>query len=314
MQTSSPLHHPVKTRNMRKILFAASLFLLSCNQRNADSGKKEEGFTTTPSGFQYKIIRSQSGGDSLRSGDVVKVYIRQFIDDSLLNDNRTTVPEFVKMDSTLRTFDYTEILPLMRVGDSAVCLFSTKEIMKRAAAETYPPLFLERGKYIRVYLKLAARYDSDSLAMAEYGRESERYEQLRVAGEKSGYERAAASFDSLMKTAGHPLIRLSNGVCIYKVESGKGPAIRKMDSVHVVYRGRMDNGKEFESTTLNKPFALHAANYEAVEGFDAGIAALAFGDSAVLYLPSKLAYGAGGAGNKVPPFANLIFEVRVLRP
>ncbi len=299
---------------MKKILFAASLFLLSCNQRNVDRATKEEGFTTTASGFQYKIIRATGGGDSLLTGDVVKVYIRQFIDDSLLNDNRTTVAEFVKIDSTLRKFDYTEILPLMRVNDSAVCLFSTKEIMKRAAAETYPPYFLERGKYIRVYLKLEQRFTSDSMAMAEFGRESERYEKLRVAAEKSGYERAAASFDSLMKTASQPLTRLPNGVCIYKVESGKGPAIRKMDSVHVVYRGRLDNGIEFESTTFKKPFALHASNFEAVEGFDAGIAALSYGDSALLYLPSKLAYGAGGAGNKVPPFANLVFEVRVLRP
>lgn len=299
---------------MKKYLLAGLIFVCSCSARKGKDTLLHDTFSIASTGFRYKIIPTASGGDSLRPGDVVKLYIRQFIDDSLLNDNRNTVPEYVKIDSTLRKFDYTEILPLMRVGDSAVCLFATKEIMKRATAETYPPLFLERGKDIRVYIKLAQRYTSDSVAMAEYGRDSERYEQLRVADEKSGFDRAAASFDSLLKTAGQPLIRLSSGVCIYKVETGKGSAIRKSDSVHVVYRGLLENGREFETTTLKKPFAMHAANFEAIEGFDAGIAALCFGDSALLYVPSRIAYGAAGAGNKVPPFTNLVFAVRVLRP
>ena len=301
---------------MKKFIFIVigSLFLLSCNQPDADSSKKEENFTTSASGFQYKIIRSQGGGDSVRTGDVVKVYIRQFIDDSLLNDNRTTVPEFVKIDSTLRKFDYTEILPLMRVNDSAVCLFSTKEIIKRAAAETYPPLFLERGKYIRVYLKLEQRYSSDSVAMQEYGRESARYDSLREAAEKISYGLADKSFDSMVATIQQPFVKLPNGVCIRITEKGKGPKIRKGDSLAVVYTGLLSNGREFERTTSQKPFLLRAGMQEAVEGFDSGIASLSYGDKAEIYIPAKLAYGAGGAGSKVPPFANLIFKVAVASP
>ena len=299
---------------MKYKIFFSLLLLLSCNQHDSKKDNKEEGFTSTSSGFEYKIIRSAESGDSLQIGDIAKVYIRQFIDDSLLNDNRNTVAEYVKMDSTLRKFDYTEILPMMRVGDSAVCLFSTKEIIKRAVSETYPPLFLERGKYIRVYLKLVQRFTSDSIAMKEHSQELERFEKIQSAVEKAKYEKAAVVFDSLLNTVAKPLIKLPNGVCIHKVETGKGPAIKKNDSVHVIYRGRLDNGKEFESTTLKNAFAIHADNYEAIEGFDAGIANLSFGDSAILYLPTRLAYGADGGGNKVPPFANLIFEVRVLRP
>jgi peptidylprolyl isomerase len=33
---------------------------------------------------------------------------------------------------------------------------------------------------------------------------------------------------------------------------------------------------------------------------------MSFGDKAILYIPSHLAYGAGGAGNVIPPYADII--------
>ena len=36
------------------------------------------------------------------------------------------------------------------------------------------------------------------------------------------------------------------------------------------------------------------------------------GDKAVLFIPSNLAYGEQGAGNVIPPNANIIFEIEML--
>lgn len=297
---------------MKKLLLLNLLFAMACNNSQKEKSNTEEGYIVTPSKFSYKIFRSSTGGDSILKGDVVKLYLEQYIDDSLMNDNRTTMPEFVKIDSTLREFDYTEILPLLRVNDSAVCIFPVTEILKRAAATTYPPGFMTGRKEIRVRVKVIQRFASDSAAMQDYGVEKGRYDAERNAWEKAGYENAAKSFDSLLLSAGKDLIRLPNGVCIRKIEMGAGPKIKKNDSINVVYRGKLQNGKEFEVTTAKKPFGLHAGNFESVEGFDTGISALSYGDSAIIYIPTKLAYAAGGAGKTVPPFSNLIFEVRIL--
>ena len=98
------------------------------------------------------------------------------------------------------------------------------------------------------------------------------------------------------------------------LEKGNDSKIKKGDQVAVIYSGMLFDGSIFESTTREKPYKLKAGEGEAVEGFDTGIAALGFGDKARLFIPAHLAYGANGAGEKVPPFSNLIFEVEVFKP
>ncbi|MBK0369168.1 peptidylprolyl isomerase [Flavobacterium agrisoli] len=50
-----------------------------------------------------------------------------------------------------------------------------------------------------------------------------------------------------------------------------------------------------------------------IPGFIEGIEQLSFGDKAVLFIPTHLAYGVTGAGNGViPPNANIIFEIELL--
>ena len=49
-----------------------------------------------------------------------------------------------------------------------------------------------------------------------------------------------------------------------------------------------------------------------IPGFIEGIEQLSFGDKAILFIPSHLAYGATGAGGVIPPNANIIFEIQLL--
>ena len=39
---------------------------------------------------------------------------------------------------------------------------------------------------------------------------------------------------------------------------------------------------------------------------------MSFGDKAIVYIPSALGYGERGAGNVIPPNANIIFEIELL--
>ncbi|HSN48558.1 MAG TPA: FKBP-type peptidyl-prolyl cis-trans isomerase, partial [Flavobacterium sp.] len=49
-----------------------------------------------------------------------------------------------------------------------------------------------------------------------------------------------------------------------------------------------------------------------IPGFIEGLEKLSFGDKAVLFIPSKLGYGEAGAGDVIPPNANIIFEIELM--
>jgi FKBP-type peptidyl-prolyl cis-trans isomerase len=49
-----------------------------------------------------------------------------------------------------------------------------------------------------------------------------------------------------------------------------------------------------------------------IPGFIEGLEKLSFGDKAILFIPSHLAYGAGGAGDVIPPNTNIVFEIELL--
>ena len=50
-----------------------------------------------------------------------------------------------------------------------------------------------------------------------------------------------------------------------------------------------------------------------IPGFEEGLSKLNIGDKALLFIPSNLGYGENGAGNVIPPNANLIFEVELIK-
>lgn len=96
---------------------------------------------------------------------------------------------------------------------------------------------------------------------------------------------------------------------ITKSDSDKKPAAN--DTVVVHYRGTLINGEEFDSSySRNQPATFNAS--AVIPGWTEALQLMSVGDKFELYIPSELAYGAGGAGPKIGPHSALIFEVELL--
>ena len=118
---------------------------------------------------------------------------------------------------------------------------------------------------------------------------------------------------------------------ITQKSGGKKPKIGTGIFIH--YAGYLENGTLFDSSIESacKAFGTFDSNRAAqngyqpipfqagkkhgmIPGFIEGIEQLSYGDKAVLFIPSKLGFAEAGAGEVIPPNANLIFEIELMKP
>lgn len=95
------------------------------------------------------------------------------------------------------------------------------------------------------------------------------------------------------------------------VGKGASPVAGKKVKVH--YIGTLENGKNFDSSVArNEPFSFVIGVGQVIPGWDEGVMTMKVGGKRKLIIPSKLGYGASGAGGVIPPNATLLFDVELL--
>lgn len=125
--------------------------------------------------------------------------------------------------------------------------------------------------------------------------------------------------------------KLPSGLQYKIVKKGSAKKPIEGSEVFIHYAGYLENGSMFDSSIeeVAKQYGKHdparaAANayspipFKAgtksglIPGFIEGIEQMNVGDKAVIFIPSHLGYGERGAGNVIPPNANIIFELEML--
>lgn len=99
---------------------------------------------------------------------------------------------------------------------------------------------------------------------------------------------------------------------------GNGTEAKSGQEVTVHYTGWLsDNGnkgKKFDSSVdRGQPFVFPLGMERVIRGWDEGVAGMKVGGKRTLIIPAKLGYGERGAGSVIPPNAELIFDVELLK-
>ena len=110
------------------------------------------------------------------------------------------------------------------------------------------------------------------------------------------------------------IVRLPSGVEVLDLEDGNGPEATRGELLTIRYKGNLVEtsgtiGPQFDQGTLT--FTLGRG--QVIKGFDIGIVGVRTEGVRRILVPSKLGYGSRGAPPQIPPNADLLFEIKLIR-
>lgn len=99
----------------------------------------------------------------------------------------------------------------------------------------------------------------------------------------------------------------------YKVlREGDGRKPSATDRVECHYEGTLINGEVFDSSYRRGETATFGLN-QVIKGWTEGLQLMQEGAKYRFFIPYNLAYGEHGAGQSIPPYAALIFDVELIK-
>jgi len=121
------------------------------------------------------------------------------------------------------------------------------------------------------------------------------------------YELVKAKFTDAQQTA--------SGLVYVIDEKGNEKRAVEGSNLSMHYKGTFfKNDKKFDSSyDRNTPMDFSYKTNRMIPGFEEGIALIGKEGKAKLFIPYHLAYGTKGRGDAMPPYADLVFEIELLK-
>lgn len=108
------------------------------------------------------------------------------------------------------------------------------------------------------------------------------------------------------------IITLDSGLQYEILKDGNGKTPSMNDQVKCHYEGTLIDGTLFDSSIKRGEPAIFGVN-QVIAGWTEALQLMKEGAKWRLYIPFNLAYGEQGAGESIPPYSTLVFEVELIK-
>jgi FKBP-type peptidyl-prolyl cis-trans isomerase len=287
----------MKLRSIMALAVAAitvGLLMVSC------SGEYP-GFKKTETGIYYKIYDSDNQ-DTTRvlKDDIVTMALSYGLKDSVIFDSKM-MPEPIKMQAMDPQYpgDFFDALRLCHQGDSVTFILKAGPFFTKTVGQPQVPSFCteETDLYFNVKVqKVQSREEADAELKA-MNAELEQQEIIKLQ------QYVASNNIKVTPT--------SDGIYYIETKKGTGKSPVQDDYVSVNFTVYLLGNPNKLFSTLDKgdPVDFKFGGQFENKGFQEAVGLMKEGGKANAIVPSSLAFGERGAGDIVPPFSTLYYEI-----
>lgn len=141
------------------------------------------------------------------------------------------------------------------------------------------------------------------------------YQQQKESVEKANRYLVAKESEDIndyIERRGLDFERTGTGLAYCILNHGRGLQIKRNEVISIEYEVRLLTGDVLYSSKQDgiKTFTVSKGGVES--GLEEAVSYMRHGDVAEVVIPSHLAHGLIGDGNKVPPRATLIYKIKIL--
>lgn len=297
------------------VLFCACILCVQAqNKTAAVSTNTGNNYSKTASGLEYQIIKEGIGKKTPELGGYINFWFQlRTLNDSIF-ENQFADPNPLNLPTPLpiHKSSIEEGLLLLTEGDSAVFLLQADSLYINTFQQPVPA-YLKPQTTIKMIVKMGKVFSKQYVDSVSAPRKQVK-EVTKLSPEEEIFKRDSLLIQVYLSSRNLKGVATKSGayVAILKPSTEPGDFIQRNESIKTTYIGKLlIDGTEFDRSPKDDYFSFVVAQGQVIRGWDEGFQKLKHGEKALILIPSRLGYGASGAGASIPPNAPLVFEVEV---
>jgi FKBP-type peptidyl-prolyl cis-trans isomerase len=293
------------------LVVAGAAMMFACKSENKDQ------FDSISEGLSYQMEKENPSGQQVQEGDVLVGEMTVKFDDSLIFDTKGKVQRIALANPNWEV-KVGEGLLKMHVGEIATFAIDA-DLMAKYLNPNQMPTNYKAGTNQKIYYRINLQ---DIVTREELQQEQSNYENNMREMEQEEPE-AIAEYIKANNITVQPN---ADGLYVVVKKKGNGPKVTMGKQVSVNYTGRLLDGTIFDSSVESdartgnvydarrqyEPFTFQIGAGQVMSGWDNGLLNQTVGTTLQLIIPSKEAYGSRGAGNRIPPYSPLVFDIEIV--